>query len=147
MCSVVFYVIHHLSTYTNPFSAHTHTRITCVIRYDTPVLDVRKTGDGTQWAVKSKTVKSKSAQKTAQNVQNGETDGSKETKGTAETKETQKAQETQDRSEQDNKDTTELFDYVAVCNGHYNVPFMPGDDQVPGISSFQGLAIHSCKYV
>ena len=41
---------------------------------------------------------------------------------------------------------TEEFDYVAVCNGHYNVPFTPGDDQVPGISAFEGVAIHSYKY-
>lgn len=30
---------------------------------------------------------------------------------------------------------TREYDYVFVCNGHYNTPFIP---QIPGLQEFQG---------
>lgn len=31
---------------------------------------------------------------------------------------------------------TREYDYVFVCNGHYNTPFIP---QIPGLKEFQGI--------
>lgn len=39
--------------------------------------------------------------------------------------------------------TTEIYDAVAVCNGHYKEPFIP---VWPGQSDFQGIQIHSHNY-
>ncbi len=39
--------------------------------------------------------------------------------------------------------STEVFDVVAVCNGHYSKPRVP---PLPGIESFPGYVIHSHNY-
>ncbi|XP_026324896.1 senecionine N-oxygenase isoform X2 [Hyposmocoma kahamanoa] len=38
---------------------------------------------------------------------------------------------------------TREYDYVFVCNGHYNTPFIP---QIPGLKEFQGDVMHSHDY-
>ena len=40
-------------------------------------------------------------------------------------------------------ENTDEFDYVAICNGHYNTPFIP---DIPGISHFKGQVMHSSSY-
>ncbi|KAA8497487.1 Flavin-containing monooxygenase FMO GS-OX-like 4 [Porphyridium purpureum] len=40
----------------------------------------------------------------------------------------------------------EEFDALVVCNGHYTVPKMPSDTEIPGLSSFAGLLMHSHSY-
>lgn len=39
--------------------------------------------------------------------------------------------------------TQGTFDYVLVCNGHFNKPFVPS---VPGLDSFPGSIMHSQEY-
>lgn len=41
------------------------------------------------------------------------------------------------------QDTTEEFDAVMVCNGHYAKPFLPS---LPGADTFQGRTLHSHDY-
>ncbi|GAU92192.1 hypothetical protein RvY_04305 [Ramazzottius varieornatus] len=43
----------------------------------------------------------------------------------------------------DETETTETFDVVIVCNGHFNRPYIP---RLAGIQSFKGKVIHSCDY-
>ncbi|NP_001171913.1 flavin-dependent monooxygenase FMO3 precursor [Bombyx mori] len=38
---------------------------------------------------------------------------------------------------------TREYDYVFVCNGHYNTPFIPN---IPGLKEFQGDVMHSHDY-
>ncbi|KAL0841599.1 hypothetical protein ABMA28_015258 [Loxostege sticticalis] len=38
---------------------------------------------------------------------------------------------------------TREYDYVFVCNGHYNTPFIPS---IPGLKQFQGDVMHSHDY-
>ncbi|KAI8436324.1 hypothetical protein MSG28_004361 [Choristoneura fumiferana] len=38
---------------------------------------------------------------------------------------------------------TREYDYVFVCNGHYNTPFIPN---IPGLKEFQGDIMHSHDY-
>nr|WPH24930.1 flavin-dependent monooxygenase 3A [Chilo suppressalis] len=38
---------------------------------------------------------------------------------------------------------TREYDYVFVCNGHYNTPFIPN---IPGLKDFQGDVMHSHDY-
>ncbi|CAG9785970.1 unnamed protein product [Diatraea saccharalis] len=38
---------------------------------------------------------------------------------------------------------TREYDYVFVCNGHYNTPFIPS---IPGLKEFQGEVMHSHDY-
>ncbi|XP_022128722.1 senecionine N-oxygenase isoform X1 [Pieris rapae] len=38
---------------------------------------------------------------------------------------------------------TSEYDYVFVCNGHYNTPFIPN---IPGLKKFQGDVMHSHDY-
>lgn len=38
---------------------------------------------------------------------------------------------------------TREYDYVFVCNGHYNTPFIPS---IPGLKEFQGDIMHSHDY-
>lgn len=33
--------------------------------------------------------------------------------------------------------TTREYDYVFVCNGHYNTPFIPN---IPGLKNFEGIS-------
>ncbi|XP_047529489.1 senecionine N-oxygenase isoform X1 [Vanessa atalanta] len=39
--------------------------------------------------------------------------------------------------------TTKEYDYVFVCNGHYNTPFIPN---IPGLKEFEGDVMHSHDY-
>ncbi|KAL4714912.1 hypothetical protein ACJJTC_014283 [Scirpophaga incertulas] len=39
--------------------------------------------------------------------------------------------------------TTTEYDYVFVCNGHYNTPFIP---RIPGLKEFSGDVMHSHDY-
>ncbi|XP_032518605.1 senecionine N-oxygenase-like isoform X2 [Danaus plexippus] len=39
--------------------------------------------------------------------------------------------------------TTREYDYVFVCNGHYNTPFIPN---IPGLKNFEGEVMHSHDY-
>ncbi|XP_046959453.1 senecionine N-oxygenase isoform X1 [Vanessa cardui] len=39
--------------------------------------------------------------------------------------------------------TTKEYDYVFVCNGHYNTPFIPN---IPGLKQFEGDVMHSHDY-
>ncbi|XP_078609486.1 uncharacterized protein LOC144880836 isoform X2 [Branchiostoma floridae x Branchiostoma japonicum] len=45
--------------------------------------------------------------------------------------------------EEPEKITTQQFDAVMVCNGHYSVPYVPA---IPGAELFQGRSIHSHEY-
>ncbi|XP_035433179.1 senecionine N-oxygenase isoform X1 [Spodoptera frugiperda] len=38
---------------------------------------------------------------------------------------------------------TKEYDYIFVCNGHYNTPFIP---QIPGLKEFKGDVMHSHDY-
>ncbi|CAH2106037.1 unnamed protein product [Euphydryas editha] len=38
---------------------------------------------------------------------------------------------------------TKEYDYIFVCNGHYNTPFIP---DIPGLKQFQGDVMHSHDY-
>ncbi|XP_072931635.1 senecionine N-oxygenase isoform X2 [Epargyreus clarus] len=38
---------------------------------------------------------------------------------------------------------TKEYDYIFVCNGHYNTPFIPN---IPGLKKFQGDVLHSHDY-
>lgn len=40
-------------------------------------------------------------------------------------------------------DSTDEFDAVIVCNGHYSIPLIP---LLPGLSSFKGRVVHSHNY-
>ncbi|KAJ2939792.1 hypothetical protein O0L34_g17983 [Tuta absoluta] len=42
-----------------------------------------------------------------------------------------------------NVSTTKEYDYVFVCNGHYNTPFIP---DLPGLKTFKGDVMHSHDY-
>lgn len=44
---------------------------------------------------------------------------------------------------EDNESSHEKFDYVIVCNGHYNIPLSPIYE---GICHFKGKTIHSIEY-
>ncbi|XP_059051569.1 senecionine N-oxygenase isoform X2 [Achroia grisella] len=39
--------------------------------------------------------------------------------------------------------TTKEYDYVVICNGHYNTPFIPS---IPGLKKFEGDVMHSHDY-
>jgi cation diffusion facilitator CzcD-associated flavoprotein CzcO len=41
-----------------------------------------------------------------------------------------------------NLEIEEIFDFVVICNGHYNKPFRPSID---GIESFKGISMHSIE--
>ena len=43
----------------------------------------------------------------------------------------------------DGDESVEVFDAIAVCNGHYTVPNVPA---VPGLESFPGRVLHSHNY-
>ena len=38
------------------------------------------------------------------------------------------------------------FDVVVVANGHYEVPAVPGEAEVPGLGAFPGQVSHSKDY-
>ena len=44
---------------------------------------------------------------------------------------------------QTSQETTEIYDSVMVCNGHYSVPVIP---DIPGIDQYVGQTIHSHNY-
>lgn len=45
------------------------------------------------------------------------------------------------------KTTARVFDAVAVCTGQLSKPSLPGESEIPGLSSFTGQTLHTSEYL